>query len=442
MKKQKVKRLNSIIAVVFYMLILISSSFLGSSFVVAEDVTYSNVLEDLQKDETFDVSSYPTNEEDYSLQVIQIAESEDKELFVYVYQPSGQIENLVATEIRFSTGINENAKYVDYSLTFLNSKDTLFKYKVNDFTVKSDALRYYDIVCIFRPWNSEIDEEAPGDNTINSVVFPVSKLWTATTINGVVNYTSLETETIEITEKYVGCYRYKNGFSLFADSCDSHYVAFSTDMPLDRLLEVEISYVRIPICKYYNLTGWHYVTNDYYNVPINETKILRDMDEGSNNPHWLFGKSYSWKRIQKVSDFLSDKDVSLDEETKQNLQSKEWILRFCETTYDNGGVSQYYYEDWINEVSILRLKFEENGEVYNLGVVDNKQSGDHLPDNQPRPWWNWLVVGLVGLITLVILIAFFPSILIGFFKLGWFVISNVFKGIWWLITAPFSIFKK
>ena len=47
-------------------------------------VTYSSVLDDLKKDGSFDESHYPAVADDYSLKLIQIAESVDGELFLYV----------------------------------------------------------------------------------------------------------------------------------------------------------------------------------------------------------------------------------------------------------------------------------------------------------------------------------------------------------------------
>ena len=68
----------------------------------ADNAAYTGVLEDLCKDENFTTTLYPTKSNDYSLQVIQIAESTGKELFVYVYQPSGQAKNLCASSINIS----------------------------------------------------------------------------------------------------------------------------------------------------------------------------------------------------------------------------------------------------------------------------------------------------------------------------------------------------
>ena len=66
----------------------------------AIDNAFSNVLEDLESDENFVVEEYPVNMTDYSLQIINVAESTDKELFIYVYQPCSPNDRLKATSIR------------------------------------------------------------------------------------------------------------------------------------------------------------------------------------------------------------------------------------------------------------------------------------------------------------------------------------------------------
>ena len=92
-------------------------SFVGAPIVTAcaddsssteEAKTYSNVLDDLRKDGTFNTENYPiindsSNENYGTLSVIQIAESVDKELFVYVYQPSGEVKNLKAEDKKVLT---------------------------------------------------------------------------------------------------------------------------------------------------------------------------------------------------------------------------------------------------------------------------------------------------------------------------------------------------
>ena len=52
--------------------------------------------------DNFNAWEYPANATDYSLSVIQIAESAAGELFVYVYQPSGAVADLRATCINMT----------------------------------------------------------------------------------------------------------------------------------------------------------------------------------------------------------------------------------------------------------------------------------------------------------------------------------------------------
>lgn len=96
---------------------------------------YSGVLDDLQKDDSFDESHYPVIADDYSLKLIQIAESVDGELFLYVYQPSGQAKNLIASSINISTTINDEISYRNYKVRLLSSSGVFYKYIVQDFGV-------------------------------------------------------------------------------------------------------------------------------------------------------------------------------------------------------------------------------------------------------------------------------------------------------------------
>ena len=81
----------------------------GIAFAASETI-YTGVLEDLQKDETFDVSEYPSKDKltdkDKVMDVIQIAESNAGELFLYVYQP--QAGKFTASEVRISQTIGDN----------------------------------------------------------------------------------------------------------------------------------------------------------------------------------------------------------------------------------------------------------------------------------------------------------------------------------------------
>ena len=169
------RKTNSfLLAALAFLLAFCSLLPMGQNTVYAES-GYSGVLDDLQKDDSFDESHYPAIADDYSLKIIQIAESVDGELFLYVYQPSGQAKNLIASSINISTTINDEISYRNYKVRLLNSSGVFYKYIVQDFAVLSEPARYYAISSIYRPFDESIDEQADDGNTITEVNYPVNK---------------------------------------------------------------------------------------------------------------------------------------------------------------------------------------------------------------------------------------------------------------------------
>lgn len=408
---------------------------------------YSSVLSDLQKDDSFNADDYPALLKDYSVSVIQLAESTDRELLVYTYTPkNGSLgEKLVASEIRFATSIGDDFSPHDYKLKLVDSSGTLSKYIVEDFTVLSDKIRYYNVICVFRPFDANLDEEPADDNTISAVSYEVGQLWTATTTSDGVKYTKTESQTITITNKHCGFIRYYDGSKItwtdthFSKYTDAHYVAFDTSFPIDTLYEADLSFNSV----YYfyvnpGVTTFHELT-------------LTSKQAASNISTGMFADKHEWKRIESIDEFMSNESLTSD--TITALSGDKWVLRFYETEYNAGDAfNKGSYRTDVEDVSILRLKFKTNGKTYNLGVVDNKQSGDSSPDgygsagkisfsgwnafwgsirsavtSDPN-WWKKLLVIVAAVIVLVIVV-----VLIATFGLPAF-----FKGLWWLIFAPFK----
>ena len=164
------RKLNILLAFVLSVCAVFNAA---HTLATAEEITYTEVLTDLQKDSSFNADNYPTKADDYSLRIIQLAESVNKELFVYVYQPSG--DKVKASSINISTTINDEISYHNYKLEFLNFDGTLFKYKVAGLEVKTDPVRYYAISSVYRPYNSDIDNNKSGNNTINEVNYAVNR---------------------------------------------------------------------------------------------------------------------------------------------------------------------------------------------------------------------------------------------------------------------------
>lgn len=412
----------------------------------AESTLYSDVLDDLRKDENFSPSTYPTVANDYSLQVIQVAESTGKELFVYVYQPSGQAKDLRASSINISLKPRvEIADVRNYKLTLLNSSGVFYKYRVDGLTVSTETTRYYTITTIYRPFDETIDEDAEHGNVVTEVDYKVAKEYCFSTINGEPYSRVLDIETIEITDKFVGFVRYKDGFKLYVGACDSHFVAFNTDLPIDRLFEADV---------YYTTQDYSYSfavgagENETFGEKHDNYAYLDDEQDGiTYNGGGLFAGTYTWDRIETVEQFIEENETfqnvysgaifdvnvanTITDEGIAALKGKKWVLRFAETSYSLGGGmgSTYSFSTIVGDVTILRLKFETDGVVYNLGTIDNKQTGSDKPINEEH-----IEVGLsdtgkwiLAIIALVILLIVLGPIL-----------PYIIKAIVWIVMLPFK----
>ena len=422
--------LNRIAVLIVTLCVFLTGAQSFSAVAAEGNKTASGVIEDLSKDASFNAANYPSNAKDYSLSVMQLAESTDKELFIYVYQPSG--DKVRASSINISTTINDNISYHNYKLELLNFDSTLFKYKVTNFEVKKDPVRYYAISSIYRPFDASIGDEKSGNNTINEVNYAVNRQYCFGEINGKPYINCIDIETIVVTDKFVGFVRYKDGFKLYVGACDSHFVAFNTDKLIDKLLEADVYYTSQPY-------SWLFAIGVGQNETFGEKKdnyaYLKYTDKVEHTGDGFFAGTYKWDRIQTVDDFINgenrenvyhgavlDVKVSskLTDEALNELKGKKWVLRFVETSYTlssgaNGSTSTK--STLISNVTILRLKFETDGITYNLGVIDNKQTGSTEPSNsinikvEPNATGKEILYLILFVLLLVILAPLLPYVL-------------------------------
>ena len=408
-----------------------------------EGKAYSNVLDDLKKDSSFNPSNYPTKSNDYSLQIIQLAESIDKELFIYVYQPSGKSKNLKASSINISTTINDSISYLNYKLELLNSNGVFYKYKVENLAVKPDAVRYYAISSIYRPFDESIDKQASGGNTITEVNYDVSKQYSFGEINGKPYVNCVDIETIVVTDKFVGFVRYPDGFQLYVGACDSHFVAFNTNKPMDKLLEADVYFTT----QAYSSSWAAFVgSSEEFGAKADKYAYLKYTDKVEHTGGGLFAGTYKWDRIQTVENFIATEDreqifsgaiidvkisSKLTDAALAELQGKKWVLRFAETDYSmwSGQGAYGTFSTIVGDVTILRLKFETDGITYNLGVIDNKQSGSTEPSNETEIDVSLNKRGkmFLYLLLLILLIVLCAPIL-----------PYILQGIVWIISLPFK----
>lgn len=373
---------------------------------------YTSVMDDLEKDGSFSTYYYPEDTEDNSLRVIQVSESSDKELFIYVYQASGQTKNLRATSINISRTSEVDINPSNYELEFLNSEGTLFKYLVKDFTVSVEPVRYYGIVSIYRAFDESLgDEKAEHNNTISETPFEVAKQWTFGQINGKLYCSVVDIETITVTDKFVGFVRYESGFTLWPweKACDAHFVAFNTDKSIDKLISASVSFSSQKINNGYVIGKEDSPLNlEFGQIEPSKEVSVYYKQKVSYAGNGLFAHTYEWERIQLVEEFIKNEnrefiyhggilDVEIPSKIKDEdlikLKTKKWILRFVETEFnyiDTNGVgvgipSRSCESTFVSDVTILRLKFETDGITYNLGVVDNKQTGEVDSNGIPVP---------------------------------------------------------
>lgn len=436
----------------------------------AEETVYSDVLADLQKDENFDIEDYPVNSNDYTLKVIQIAESVDGEVFVYVYQPSGDNLDLRATSINISTTPGD-LSFINYKLKYLNNSGVFYKYLVENYQVPISNSRYYEITSIFREWNIDYDDELDktNENIINEVSFKVGKAYTFLGVGDDVTIIVDDIDTINVVSKYVGFVRYSGNSTWVNKYCDRHFVAFSTDREIDDLLEADVYYCSQSVHLQYldnssmnankpYIKEFGEIEENYSHLSISDNKVSVTVGTSGliGNKHEF---SYEWEGIQTVDEFIDSVNVekvyssgifnvhvvsNMTEEGLEDLNEMQWVLSFDATDYlydvlVTGGGGKIDYTT-VSDVSILRLQFVSNDKIYNLGVIDNKQTGNGIQDNSTEVHLklvDWFLIGLACLLALPLIIAFLPQIL----SFVWFVIKCIAKAIWWLITAPFSIFR-
>ena len=430
--------LNRIAVLIITLCVFLTGAQSFSAVASEENKTASGVIEDLSKDASFNAANYPSNAKDYSLSVMQLAESTDKELFVYVYQPSG--DKVKASSINISTTINDDISFFNYPLELLNFEGTLFKYKVTGFEVKKDPVRYYAISSIYRPFDTGIGDKKSGNNTINEVNYAVNRQYCFDEINGKSYINCIDIETIVVTDKFVGFVRYPDGFKLFtgAGACDSHFVAFNTDKKIDKLFEADVYYTTQKV-------SYDFFTEDSpFSIKFGDSKTdnyayLKYTDKVEHTGGGFFAGTYKWDRIQSVDDFIKTEDRTtvyygavlnskvsskLTDEALNELKGKKWVLRFTETSYNKApksgmGATTYYHAEttMVGNVTILRLKFETDGITYNLGVIDNKQTGSTEPSNstdikvEPHATGKGIIYLILFVLLLVLLAPLLPYVL-------------------------------
>ena len=420
--------------------------------------TYSNVLDDLKKDETFNPEDYPAKADDYSLQVIQVAEGSNGELFVYVYQPNFETSNMRASYINFSMQ-DQTARgkltYKLYSLTFLNSSGTLCKYIVNGFSLSEDATRYYSVAGIYRPFIDGMDDTYEAVEGKNYKVYEVGKMWTVYLYNDSLLYDCVDISIARIDITVTGELYYENGYFFTEFGTNSHFFGFNvTNYNVTHIFDADVSYKLIP-----------YVKSTYISTKVDENRdeIYEDSKtlyekENVTIETVSFGnlnnKTYTWKRIQTKTEFLTEvdnNDLWLDETTRAGIENCQYVFRVAETEYihfvdySTGVYTDYYYG--LANTGVLRLHFATPEGTYNIGAVSDLVATDGEPNGgtqtpNPLDWLKELIEKIIQIISFVVIICvliFLSPYIKIVVEILWSAIKIVATIVSKIITFPFKL---
>ena len=402
--------------------------------------TYSDVLDDLKVDTSFRLTDYPTmsydhfkelnsdkdltNDVDY-ISVIQIAESENNELFIYTYQPLNDTSDITASSITFATvesaiknmDVDGATDFKKYSLACVSSYGPFKKYLVENFVVTGDYYRYYCISEIERPFDTILDKQINNETITNFKTHKVGQAWCSYYYNGNVKYEMVTLDVVEITPTLNGELAYENGVTWgslvgIKSKCVSHYISFNIgNYEAERIIDASLEYKYRDYIKVHTVesgfapaigslfgrdtefTSISYPNGESYKtMPLN----IYDTDIASSSSKGLFAKEYYWNRIMTGPAFVKqyeDQGGTWVENNKSIVENSEYVFAFEETEYSSSqiytpGSDMFGTNTWtttisgteIAEVDILRLKFVSNGTTYNLGVVSDTTTSDGVFD--------------------------------------------------------------
>ena len=399
---------NQVIKLVIVLLsLLVILYFYTTSFASAE--SSSGVVEELQKDPDFKKSDYPSkgyltikNSTKKYLEIIQVAETTNDKLVLYVYQPTDANLEIVATHVSLSTGIGDDLHPYRYKLKLIDTNGVFDKYLVEDFTLLNEDVRYYEIPAIYFPYNEKLGGNPESFESTTESSVEVGKRFKVETIDGELVYECIEVDTILIENMYPFFHRKKNlrdyifGFLPFAGSVnvDFQCVAFNTNIDMDHIIEVEMEYKKVnytqPAFDIIEVLYWDIWTIEgdrEYEIPKENVKAthktLTDKEFiSADSDYDFYWGTYDWKEICSTSEFLnSNKD--LDSNAQKFLNDYNWVLCFDYTEYVKNDTTVYTFSSGteVFDVVLLRFKFEKEGQTYNLGAVSDVKTSSKNPIN-------------------------------------------------------------
>ena len=410
--------------------------------VYAEETQYSGVLEDLQQDSSFSQSEWDNLLLHPNTELIQIAESEDNELFLYVHFV-GDIKPL--SLVVFSTTKDvDNPDFDSYDIECVSKNGSFAKYLVKGYIPPSSS-HLYAITRLEYP----VDRPLQGTQEQTYEYIPVEQIWTVAYTADGITYSQEHLVTVEITDRYVGNHHAAtyNSAGWYTSWTDTYYIAFSTEINMDELVEVQIEY-NLYHCTMSGVVDKKPYTEKPLNTVVNADSTVNFI-EGIRDNFWFISWNVGENRrkfeaISSPKEFRENSGINVPK--REDKSEYDWVVTFHSDTKEyNPPVGVMVTYSVPGDTSILRLKYKKDGVTYNVGVLDTRTSYiPPLKSDDPWAWlkdilnwikdnWYWLVIGVVVIFALIMLAPFLPSIAIG---IGNFLLL-LLKGLLWLITLPF-----
>lgn len=449
---------------------------------------YSEVLSDLEKSLAFSEEDFPDKPNDYSLSLITIAESEDRELYLYVYQPSHNTVDLICERVSISLGFSANGSDLNpdfYELELVSTYSVFDKYLVKGLQTENESVRYYNIVALYRAFNANLgDEEIAGGNT-DYVYSAVGEQWAVSLKNGSLYYEKAYFKVLEIEPVFTGYVYYDKGFQFtnwfgFSARCDAYFIAFNITGIIENGVKHDIKVKHI----YDADIEWKYRAQRDGEVsrpmqPIEKSTTypegeefkkgettLTDKQTATYEGAGLFSKSFTWDRISTSEHFISqfeDQGGELYGTTAEDIKKAQFVFSFAEYERTEGKIDGIYgsYNKWedytvVENVVIFRIHFlDVHDNEYDLGVVSNVTTPGKDPsggnDNEPsienfidkmKELARDLAMILMACIALAVifyfLLPFFPAIGNAILL----IIGKIGKALSFILLLPFKLIGK
>jgi len=482
-----IKKRISLFLILFAFVFTLGGEVILSAFAVrarAAVLTHSDVMDDLKADSSFDVSRYPlmtydhfsalnsdedeTNDVEF-LSVIQIAESQEKELFVYTYQPLNDVSDITASSITFATSesaikdmdlTEDTVDFKKYDLKCVSYNGPFKKYLVEYFEVSDEFYRYYCISEIERPFDTLLDEKISNETITDFKAHSIGQAWCCYYENSELKYEMVTLKLVEIEPTITDELYYENGITWGSlvgveSSCVSHYIAFNiNNYDVDKIIDASLvyryrDYRKVNIIESGFVPGvkdvWNWIVGnessssttttvypngiDYKIKPLN----IYDTDIAKSDSKGLLAKKYSWNRIMTGSDFVDqykDQGGSWNEIEETTVKNSQFVFAFTETELESSQTVTSTGNDVfatttytttldgteVAQVDILRLKFISNGVTYNLGVVGDTTTSDGKPggvaEGLDLDGINETFEMLIRIICLIVLVIFVINVVI------------------------------